>query len=256
MRAFLRYFRQHPWQRRTLTLMLACLLGVLAAWAAWPTLRDRQILALLGAADPIDRERGIRWAEDVARTRPAVVRLLERHLADENDSKFAAIAQVLIRLGRFDARLRTDEQLDRYAVINLAAAGGKAGPADLRLTWLHELVLGVRDNRHARRALELATADEAPQVRQAAAVLAARLGDDQALLKLLQDGQPKVRAAAALDATLAGRSGCVHTIAEMALAANSDEELAAGVLALRVGPPEHDPAGDLKRQESFRRAVA
>jgi len=231
MWVLVRYFRQHPWQRRSLTASLAAIIGVSAAWVALPLIRDRQILNLLGADHPIDQQRGIAWAVRVAAADPRLVDRLERALPTAPDRLFAGIAEVLNRLGRFRTAQRPGEQLDRYWAMNLAAAAGP-GAARARGVWLHEIILGGRDNRHVRGALACAAGDAAAEVRAASAVLAARLGDDAALMRLLADAEPAVRAAAAIDAGLAGRRGCLDALANAFAQPASDTERAAAGYAL------------------------
>jgi len=237
-----RYFRQHRWQRRAVTASLAAICGVLAAWVALPMVRDRQLAKMLGSPEPGARQRGIAWGRQVAPRRPQLVALLERQLDAADDLKFAAIAEVLTRVGRFNARWRTGEQLDRYDAVDMSFAAG-ARSAGRRLARLHALILGGRDNRHVRRALEMARKDEAPPVRAAAAVLAGRLGDDAALAALLKDADPSVRAAAAMDAALAGRRACLPAVAELLKRAGTDDEIAAAAYGLvRLLPKDHAAA--------------
>jgi len=201
-------------------------------------LRDRQILDLLNSPEPLERHRGVRWAQRVVPHRPALLRLLERKLDEADDRQFAAIAEVLIRAGRFKAPYRTGEQLDRYAVVNLALARGD-GPDAVRRRrlWLHQLILGGRDNAHVRRALALAAGDAAVRLRRLAAILAARLGDDEVLSALLEDDESAVRAAAALAAGLAGRRQHLPVIAAMFERNRSGPAMyAAGYALARLAP--------------------
>jgi len=231
MWVLVRYFRQHPWQRRALTASLAAILGVSAAWVALPVIRDRQIFDLLAAEHPMDQQRGIAWALRVAADDPVWTDRLERALPTAPDRLFAGIVEVLNRLGRFRAPGRAGEQLDRYWAMNLAAAAGP-GAARARGVWLHEIILGGRDNPHVRAALTCAAGDESPEVRAASAVLAARLGDDATLLRLLADAEPAVRAAAAIDAGLAGRTACLDAVSEVFAKPVSDADRAAAAYAL------------------------
>lgn len=231
MRVLLKYFRQHPWQRRALTASVAALLGVLGAWVAWPTFRDLHVAALLGSHDPLRRQRGIVRAVELGKDRPALVERLAGRLDSAGDMEFSAIAEVLRQLGLFHAPDRPGRQIDRWRAINLSSARG-LGSAGVRLLMLNGIILDGRDNDHVRRALRRAAGDEAAEVRAASAVLAARLGDDAALTTLLADGQAQVRAAAAVDAALAGRKACVGKIAGMFDRADGDEEISAAAYAL------------------------
>jgi len=239
MRAFLRYFREHPWQRRAVTLSLAGILGVAAAWVAVPILRNREVIRMLGSDDAARRREGIERAIRRARRHPAMIDALEDRLDASNDARFSAIMEVLRRLGRYDSPRRTGEQKDRYLAINFHAAGSISP----RLTWLFRTILGGRDNAHVRRTLAEAVADQAVQVRGEAAVLAARVADDRALRTLLADGDPAVRARAAEAAGLARRTACADAIAALLSADHTDAEIAGAVVALaKLDPRRHAAA--------------
>ncbi|MHC4716146.1 MAG: hypothetical protein ACYS5V_04195, partial [Planctomycetota bacterium] len=228
MRVLLRYFREHPWQRRAVTLSLTAILGAAAACVALPIIQDRRILALLGSDNPARRHRGIVRAEHAVKKRPRLIELLEENLDASDDSRFSAIMEVLIRAGRYDDARRTPGQKDRYAAINFRAAP----EADQRLTWLAHATLSGRDNPHVRRVLADAISDASAEVRSEAAVLAARLADGGALLSLLGDEDPSVRARAATSAGLARRAGCADAVAALLAADRTDTERAAAAFAL------------------------
>jgi len=238
MRQVLRYFRDHPWQCRAVTGSLAAILGVAAAWAALPVLRDRKIISLLASESAFDRERGVIWAVEVGSRRPRLVRLLEARLRQAGDEEFAAIAEALIRMGRFDVPGRAGEQIDRLSAIHLDLAGEGAESLPLRRILLNRLIRAGRDNPHVRRALQTATDDAEPEMRAAAALLAAGTGDESALRKLLRDRDHRVRAAAALDAALAGRNACVDSVVSAFENPQGDEELASAAYALARLSPE------------------
>jgi len=222
-----------------MTLSLAAVLGVTAAWLVWPSWRDRQILKSLGAKDPAQRRRGVAWAVEVAKRRPELIELLERRLGSAGDEQFEGIARVLEELKRFHTPQRGGEVIDRLRAVRFSEARGPAGLGE-RLGELTGLTLDGRDNAHVRRALELAAGDAEAEVRAASAVLAARLGDDRTLGRLLADAAPQVRAAAAMDAGLAGRIECIEKIAGIFEAAEGDDEIAAAAYALaRLAPQRY-----------------
>ena len=236
MRAFLRYFREHPWQRRAVTLSVAGILGVLAAWVALPIVRRHEILRMLGSEDFARRREGIERATPYALRHPELIEVLEDHLDASDDRRFSAMMEVLGRLGRYDSPRRTGEQKDRYLAISFHASR-QTSP---RLTWLFRTVLGGRDNAHVRRTLAGALADESVQVRGESAVLAVRLADDQALLTLLGDGDPTVRARAAEAAGLAKRNACADAIGALLSDDRTDAEIASAAFALaRLDPRRH-----------------
>ncbi len=237
MRAVLRYLKQHPWQRRAVTACVAAIAGVALAWVAWPTYRDWQILKLLSSAEASQRQRGIDWAVEVARREPQFARRLAGRLASEGDLKFAGIAEVLNRLGLFNAAHVPPEQIDRWRAVNIAAAQGRADSAELRRLMLHALILDGRDNGEVRRGLALAAGDAEEDIRAASAVLAARLGEDGTLEKLLSDVSAQVRSAAAIDAALAGRGACLAKIAGIFEHPATDDDLSSAAYALaRLAP--------------------
>ncbi len=247
MRTVLRYFRQHPWQRRALTLSMATILGVGAACLVLPVVRDMQILAMLSSEDPFQRQRGIDRAVDVGARRGQLIERIEQRLDSAGDLEFAAMVDVLSRLGKFHTPGRKGEQLDRLWQINFAANLQPAGTqttqsaaqtAGVRRMLLHRIVLDGRDNAYVRRVLQLATGDPVVEIRSQSALLAARLGDDAALLRLLGDADGAVRAAAAIDAALAGRTACAEAIAKSLRDATNDEEQAALFFGLAKLKPE------------------
>jgi len=241
MHAFLKYFRQHPWQRRALTVSLAAIVGVVGALALRPWMRDRKIVSLLGSADAAERSGGIRWAVRIAPGRPELVSRLEEALDSPNDLLFGGAAEVLNRLGRFEAPHRRPEQLDRYRAVSFAAAVGEAG-RHVRVVSVMRIILGGRDNAHVRRVLRMAASDPAAEVRTRAAALAAGLADDAALLRLIGDDDPRVAAAGVIDAGLAGRTACAAAIGEIFDASTDGDAKAAAAFALaRLGAEE---AGD------------
>ncbi len=236
MRAVLKYLRLHPWQRRVMTLSLAAVLGVTATWLLWPGWRDRQILKSLRVKDPARRRPGVARAVEVAKRRPELIELLERRLGSAGDEQFEGIARVLEELKRFHTPQRDGEVIDRLRAVRFNEAPGPAGLGE-RLGELTGLTLDGRDNAHVRGVLELAPGDAEAEVRAASAVLAARLGNDRALGRLLADAAPRVRAAAAMDAGLAGRIECIEKIAGIFESAEGDDEIAAAAYALaRLAP--------------------
>ena len=239
MRVFLAYFRAHPWQRRALTGLLAAIVGFGVALLMLPWVEDLQLIAALGSGDADRRTRAVALAAMRARDRPAFLRRLEAALDSPDDARFAAAAEVLERIKRFPPPGRGGDCQDRLWRVKLAAADDPESIAQ-RLVSVHELVRGGRDNEHARAALALAAGDAEPEVRSAAALLAARLGDDAALGTLLGDKEASVRAAAALDAALAGRTALTSRISQIFQNAQADAEKADAAYALaRLAPGEH-----------------
>lgn len=230
----LQYFRQHRWQRRLATFVLAAGLGVLAAMVALPILRDRQMIDQLGQADPAGRERAIARVVNQAKTRPELIGRLEAALNTPDDVRFFAVARALVQLNRFDPALRPPQVRDRYRCLSLAQAQLSPRGLALRVLQLNHLLLTGSDDVYLRRAMSLAAGDAQVQPRLYAVLLACRLGDDQQLGRLMQDEFLDVRIAACLDAGLAGRKACADALAARLAANPCDEEYSAAALALAM----------------------
>ena len=215
-----------------ITGLVAGILGVVAAWIVFPRLQDGWIIADLGSDDVVRRDRAILRAAGRARHRPAFLRRLESALDDPDDVRFTAVAEALSRIGRFPPAEGPAAYQDRYQCLSLAGVLDDADATGQRTAILHEFTRVGRDNAHIRRCLSLAAGDREPDVRTAAALLAARLGDGATLARLLNDDAPLVRAAAALDAALANRFELAGPIARVLAAAADDSEKANAAYAL------------------------
>ena len=237
------YFRQHPWQRRLLTLWLMVLLGVGGVWLSRDWIIDRRLVELLDSPNARRRHIAMKQAAARARERPELVARLECALDSESDRMFSGAAEVLIRVRQFDVPRRRGEHLDRYWSVNLAVATGPTPSSRrTRVVALHDLLLAGRDNVYVRGAAARAGEDEDPKLRGAAAPLGARLGDDALLGKLLGDDDPDVRALAAASAGLAARKGLIDPIEALfdTPAVPSDRVAAADALA-RLDPKRFAP---------------
>ncbi|MCD4699023.1 MAG: hypothetical protein K8R91_00410 [Phycisphaerae bacterium] len=240
MGAILSYFRQHRWQRRAVTGMAAAILGVVSAWVAMPIVRDLQIIDMLGAEDPLQRRHGITLAISDAPHRPELIKRIESRLDSAGDVQFSAMVDVLNRMGKFRTPARNGEQLDRFYLIKFAARpdADDEESVEVRQILLHRIILDGRDNVHVRKALLLSAGDASAPVRSDSALLAGRLGDDETLSALLGDAAGRVRASAAIDAALVGRTACLGDIIKIFDARRSDEELAAAAYALTRMEPK------------------
>jgi len=227
MKVIVRYFRQHPWQRRVVTGSMAVILGVILAWIIWPSVRDRSIIELLGSEDPNKRMRGIVQAVAVGKVCPELVQRIERKLDSADDVQFSAMVEVLNRLGLFDVPGRRGYQIDRYRQITFATSRTNPTGTDVKRLMLHGIILDGRDNKYVRKTLQLALHDAVADIRSQAAILAARLKDSAALKRLLGDVDPAVRASSAIDAGLAGLKDCSDAMWRLLKGAQDDEEIAA-----------------------------
>jgi len=233
MPAWWSYLRSHPWQRRLLTGSVMLVLGSVTALVALPHVRDYLLLRDLAGADPRTRAEAVSRAVRMAGRSPRTLRRLNEALDDAGDAQFAAIVSALRRLGKFATPSRSPLHVDRVWALELASNPSAA----MREQFLGEMLLAGRGNRHVRRGLATAAGDEAAEVRALSAALAARLGDDPTLAALLEDEDPNVAAAAALDAGIARRRTHAGRLREMARAAGDLERRSAAACALaRIDP--------------------
>ena len=229
-----RYLREHPWQRRMLTVSLTLGLSMLAIVIAYPYWETHVLVRDLGSRDPEVRERAIRrgakWAQESTRT----ARALEGALDDGDDLRFFAAATALNIAGLFNTPARDPLHIDRARAIELSS-----DEPETRELILAEIVAAGRDNRYVRRALASVVKDADAGIRARSALLAAMLADDASLAGLLCDDDPSVRAAAALDAGIAGRGALAGPI-EKALADADSRVVSAAAFALAsLDPGKH-----------------
>ena len=223
------YFRDQPWQKRLLSLLITLIVLLTAVLVLYDRIAHRVLLHDLGSPDASVRGGAIGAAVALAARSQEALARLDRALATSSDLRFHAIATALSRLGKFDTPARDPEMLDRYQALQLAFARTGSPPVAVpsREHALNRLLLAGRDNLYVRCALGLACADSEPTVRRLGADLAARLGDDDALAALLGDGEPAVAAAAAVAAGLAGRTAQAERVAQL-LAGSTDAEAVSG----------------------------
>lgn len=233
MHQVLRYFRKHPWQRLVVTLSAAAVAGLAIALIAKPIATDLLLIHRMGSNDPAVRELAVIQAVTRGKESEATIRRLDCALdTADNDTKFAALATALNLLGRFNKPGRDPRQLDRWWAIQLKTTA----QADSRLLILDQIVRIAfttgRRNEHIRRACALGAADGQRYIRARAALLAAVIKDDKTLEKLLTDEQSAVKAAAILDAGLAGRDHLVERFAPPLLASPEVEVASSAAYAL------------------------
>ena len=233
MGRLLDYFRRHKLQGWLLTALVGLVLGVLAALLVYPHVHDYLLIRDLGSRDPAVRERAINRAEVAARVTPRTLRKLNAALDSDDDIQFAAVATALNRAGKFKIPGRDPAVFDRLRAIEFE----HSTEAEVRKRLIGEAVGADRDNPHTRRLLRSAAADAAAAVRQRSAVLAAKLGDDEALKRLLADAEPAVAAAAALDAGLAGRKDLIEPVAGLLADSQDVDVVSSAAYALgRLAP--------------------
>jgi len=191
-------------------------LSILAAVVIlYPHRVDAQFLRQLASGDSLVRQQAIVDAARRAQFRETMKRKLLEAMDTPDDTQFFSIVNVLRRIG---TPIRDPLHRDRAGAIELATA-----PDPNTQVWLlSEIINQRRDNRHIRRALKSAAQSKHPDVRKGAALLAAILKDDQVLGRLLDDEDASVRAAAALDAALAGRTALAEALDSRLSDANTD----------------------------------
>jgi len=223
MSALVKYLREHPWQRRALTVSMSLAAAGVALVVLTPHVIDWVLLHNLGSADAPTRARAVAWGVKLAAGSPRTLRRLNDALWTDSDVKFVAVVEVLGRLGAFNTPGRDPNLIDRLRLIDIlttrpadsqATTRRAEAAAETRRLILDKVLRSGRDNRYVRRALEATAADEAPQVRRTAALLAARLRDAGTLRKLIDDDDPYVAGWAAIDAALADMKDLAPQISE------------------------------------------
>ncbi len=228
MHALLTYLRQHKWQRRLLTISLTMTLGAGAAVICLPWVQDIRLIRDMDNADFRIRDRAVAIAARRAEAHPAIIGRMEAALDGASDRQFFSLVRALQLLGQFESPGRDPVHIDRLHAYEIA----KNPSLKARGMFFVELLTGGRDNQYVREALQDAAADPNDDIRAMAGMLAARLGDDAALGKLLGDDDPNVVQAAAIDAGLTGRKAVLGDINRLLADANDDGRLSGGAYAL------------------------
>ncbi len=274
MGAFLRYLRDHPWQRRALTGSLAVLVGLLTALLVTPVARDWLLLRDLASDNPRVRARAIQRAAQRAAESPATLARLKQALDTPDEQLFHAVAGALTALGRLDDPDVPPRYLDRRDAILLAGAArlDPRARAERRIPLLRQALLSGRDNEYLRRMARLASLDEPDHpdelaVLELAALLAGRLGDDWTLARLIQwrqtdaeaphdstRGDPNARPVvrAILAAGFAGRASLAPLIETHLRADDLDVRSASAVALATLAPNRYGETLALRLASSGR----
>jgi len=207
MIGIMKFIRKHP-----MGLMLATSVVLVSALAAaaifYPLWLDARMIEDLDSSDSFARQQAIHAAARRTKIRDSFQQQLLAALDTESDKQFFSIVSALRLAG-----IKHNNQLyiDRTTTIEFATA-----PDPKTKVWLlAELTNERHDNRYIRQALKIAASSEHVSVRTGAALLAAMLKDDVILGQLLGDADNGVRAAAALDAGLAGRTALAGALEKM-----------------------------------------
>ena len=196
------YLRQHPWQRRVLTTLMAVMVCGLVAVLSYPHVHNYMIMRKLGSDRPAVQQSGAVEARDLMKAAPSTIRYFDDSLASADDRTFLGIVQAMTDAEVFDLATRPADQIDRYHMLRLEQSGLPIA----RRAAAQELLRSRRNNEYVRRAAASAARDADPGVREMGSALAAVVGDDQSLRTLLADSDPFVVGLAAMDAGLAGRA--------------------------------------------------
>lgn len=220
MALLLQYFREHPWQRRALTALLAVVLGLIAALAWYPRHVDRELLEQLKASDPATVDQAVDTATSRARQKPRFRRLLETQLATKDNGQFLAILQILERLDRFHIPERDPRWYDRETMLRFRALQYTATDQDSpalarsRSMLVYKLLASGRDHSYIHKTMQAAISDRHSLVRIAAADLAGTLGQWELLETLLVGEDPQAAEEAALLAAAANHKELSGFIAD------------------------------------------
>jgi hypothetical protein len=260
---------QDPIQREQAvrqTIWLATQTDDLSAAKAFLKRLEPVLLADLGSGDQTFREQAIRIATAIcADPRPprqpspaakAFAGRLEAALDGADDARFMGLCSVLRSLGLLHQPLRTPLQMDRYDALTLMSSQQSPNPLRgvlFRQGIANELIGCDRDNKYVWQAMAALATDPTPELRCYGSILAAKLGDDAMLTKLLSDKSPQVQECAAIDAGFAGRKAvgaripevmehrASNYVADTPKASDADGDLAAScAYALTcMGEPNH-----------------
>ena len=236
MTGIIKSLRTHPMGVMLLTSLLT--LGAMGATVIfYPHWSDQRLIDKLGSREYLVRSQAIVECAARAKTREPMKHKLIASLDTESDTQFFAIVSALNAAGLFKTSVHDPLHVDRAMVIEFATA-----PDPNTQVWLLTQIINKRhDNRYIRQALTSAAASKDVKVRTKGALLAALLKDDAVLGELLGDEDPAVRAAAALDAGLAGRSALGPALVEKL--SDPDSKVIANAAAglARLNPTEYSP---------------
>ena len=241
MGAIRSFFRTHPWYRRLFTLSLTVVAALALGLVTYPYVSEWRALRDLSSTDAETRRVAVYRAIRIAGSSERFVRRLNQALEKAGNDEFLAIAEVLDTIGKFHTPQRRPVDVDRLRAYEMLAA---LNDPDVTLGALRreeivsEAVLNRRDNAHVRRILASAAGDERQRLRRMAAVLAAVLGDDATLGKLLSDQDGQVASDAALSAAMAGRGGLYGQIFKLIEGGDVEKVSSAAYAAAALRPKE------------------
>ena len=191
--------------------MIAMLVTIGVVLVAFPYVQDYLLVRRLGSPNRDVRDEAIKVAIVAVQQDEHTFRYLNRSMDESDDTTFESIARVLTRVRKFHIPGRDDRQFDRFNMLMVLESRSPQS----RLYLLRNLLLNKRDNPYIRRAAQHTVKDDWPAVRQLGAVLAASLGEDDALKTALLDADPGVQGWAALSAGLADRKATEEVIAKV-----------------------------------------
>ncbi|MHC4983038.1 MAG: HEAT repeat domain-containing protein [Planctomycetota bacterium] len=241
MAAIIRFLRQHRWHRRLLTISVTVVAAAIAGLLAYPHVSQWLVLRDLASSDPDVRDRATRRAIEWVKSSDRFLRRLNETLETAGDEKFLAIAEVLKATGNFFTPQRRGIDIDRLRAHEMLTAYETLDHSDAvlkRQEILRQAAVDRRDNVHVRRIVASAAEDEMSRIREGAAVLAAVVGDEGTLSKLLDDGDGRVASAAALCVGITGLEGLYDRIAGLLGGSDLERVSAAAYAVVGLRPKQ------------------
>ena len=191
----------------TSLLTLAVMSATLFIYPLW---LDSSLLEDLAGDDALVRQQAVEQAGFRAKIRPEFKDKLIAALDTEDDTHFFAVVTALNKAETFRASVKNQLYIDRAAAMEFASAQN----ADTQFWLLSQVVTNRSSSLYIHRIAKIAASRPDFRVRRAAAMLAAKLKNDSVLGPLLDDETATVRAAAALNAGVAGISALSDTLVE------------------------------------------
>lgn len=238
-----KFFKKHRIIRALIRLIILVILGCIIGILALPVWRDYKCIRNLGVGSYDEQRDAAIAAATRTNVRPEMKQRLIAALDTPDQTKFLAIRDILFHFRIFNDKHVAPIWIDRYNLMELekhlsACKTTTTMPAEnlnaaamARRTFIYDIVTNGQDNEYVRRALEITHSDPLPEVRQAAVMLAAKLGNDAILKKLLADTNPQVAAEAALGVCVTSRVNCLNDVISRFNTAVSEKNINSDLLA-------------------------
>jgi hypothetical protein len=177
---------------RVMTLASVVILACITTLLVYPAISDHWMLRRATTADAPRRAELVNLLVYRTETSADSAKRMQAALESDDDAIFATAALVLRQAGMFNADSQSAETLARYQLVEYRSADHPL----VRYYILHEACLMPAGLDALKELSAVAAADEHPDLRELAAVLAAKVGDIESLQQLADDEEPLVRAAA------------------------------------------------------------